>query len=68
MTGTSHHRRPSDEERAFFERLLELRRRYAARGFDDAEPVIGVHHAIAVANTAMADAAPGRLHLGIIGN
>lgn len=66
MTGNSHHR-PSDEDRAFFERLLMLRRRYAARGTDDAEPVIGLHHAIVSANAAMADV-PSRHVLGIAGN
>lgn len=67
MTRNSHHR-PSDEERAFFERLLMLRRRYAAKGTDDAEPVIGLHHAIVSANAAMANVPSGHVHLGIAGN
>lgn len=67
MTGNSHHR-PSDEDRAFFERLVVLRRRYAARGTDDAEPVIGLHHAIVSANAAMAGVPKAHVHLRIAGN
>lgn len=59
MTGTSDaHRRPTDEERAFFEALVTLRARYAARGVDDATSVIGLRHAIVAANATMADRAP----------
>jgi hypothetical protein len=54
MAGTgSHHPRPSDDERAFFEAIVVMRRRYAARGRDDALPVTDLHHAIATANAAM---------------
>ena len=54
MTGTgSQHRRPSDDERAFFEAIVVMRGRYAARGREDARPVMNLHHAIATANAAM---------------
>lgn len=67
MNGSSH-RGPTDEERALFERLVELRRRYAAREADDAIPVVGLHHAITSANAAMSDVPTERVHLGISGN
>lgn len=50
----SSHRRPTDEQRAFFEALVRMRDRYAHRGTEDAEAVMGLHHAIVIANTAMA--------------
>ena len=54
MTGIgSHHRRPSDDERAFFEAIVVMRGRYADRGRDDALPVADLRHAIATANAAM---------------
>lgn len=64
-----HTRRPSDEERAFFDAIVDLRARYTARGADDATPIIGLHHAIASANAAMSDA-PSKptLRLGIARN
>ncbi len=70
MTGNgSHHRRPTEADRAFFEELLALRGRYAARGTDDATAVICVRHAIVAANAAMADDAPRSSHRhGIAGN
>ena len=59
MTGMSGaHRRPTDKERAFFEALLVLRGRYAARGIDDATSVMGLRHAIVAANATMAHRAP----------
>lgn len=55
MTGSgSHHRRPSDQDRAFFEAIAVMRGRYATRGAEDATAVISVRHAIVEANTAMA--------------
>jgi hypothetical protein len=73
MTGNgrnrSFHRRPSDEQRAFFEALLGMRDRYAHRGSEDAESVIGVRHAIVAATTAMAEGGlPRSLRLGVAGN
>jgi hypothetical protein len=70
MTGNGRsHRRPTDEQRAFFEALVGMRDRYAHRGTDDAEPVIGVHHAIVAANTAMAHLlSPPARHPGIAAN
>lgn len=68
-TNGRHHRRPSDEERAFFDAIVELRARYATRGTDDATPVIGLHHAIANANAALSDVQSSpTLRLGIAGN
>lgn len=55
MTGHgSSHGRPTDEQRAFFEALVGMRNRYSHRGTEDAEAVMGLHHAIVFANTAMA--------------
>lgn len=68
MTGRSHHQRPTDEDRAFFEALVTLRGRYAARGDDDRRPVIGLHHVIAAVNAQMANAPHGRVQPGIAGN
>jgi hypothetical protein len=70
MTGSGgSHRRPTDEQRAFFETLVGMRERYAHRGTDDAESVIGLRHAIVAANAAIASLAssppPGRF--GIAG-
>lgn len=64
MTGNGghHHRRPTEADRAFFEALLVLRDRYAARNEDDANPVIGVRHAIVAASAAMADDALASKH------
>lgn len=68
-TNGRHHRRPSDEERAFFEAIVGLRARYATRGADDAAPVIGLHHAIASANAALSGVQSSpTLRLGIAGN
>jgi hypothetical protein len=53
MSMGSQHRRPSDDERAFFEAIVVMRGRYATRGRDDALPVTNLHHAIAIANAAM---------------
>ena len=59
------HRRPSDDERAFFEAIVAMRSRYAVRGREDALPVTNLHHAIATANAAMkATDTPGARHLG----
>jgi hypothetical protein len=69
--GSNHrpHRRPSDEQRAFFEAILGMRDRYAHRGSEDAESVIGLRHAIVAATTAMAEAATSRsLRLGVARN
>ena len=49
------HRRPSDEQRAFFEALVIMRGRYASRDADDAMPAMSLHHAIGRANALMAD-------------
>ncbi len=70
MTGTgSHHPRPIDDERAFFEAIVVMRRRYATRGRDDALPVTNLHHAIATANAAMrATDAHGTRRLGTANN
>jgi hypothetical protein len=67
MTGMGgSHRRPTDADRAFFEILLVLRNRYAARGIDDATSAIGLRHAIVAANATMADAAPSpTIRLGV---
>lgn len=67
MTGHGSHR-PSDEERAFFEEVLVLRRRYAARGADDAIAIIGLRHAMARANAAITEVMQGRVDLPIVGN
>jgi hypothetical protein len=64
---TDSRRGPTDEERAFFETLLVLRRRYATRSDDDRYPVIGLHHVIAMANAAMAGVPESGMHLGIAG-
>jgi hypothetical protein len=54
MTRSAHPtRRPTREERAFFEELVALRQWYASRGTDDGMAVATVHHVIAVANAAM---------------
>ena len=50
----SHHRRPTDEQRAFFEALVGMRTRYASRGTEDTKTAIGLRHAIVAANAAMA--------------
>jgi hypothetical protein len=63
----SSHRRPTDEQRTFFEALVGMRDRYAHRGTDDAESVIGLRHAIVAANSAMAQLAPPAGHLGTAG-
>lgn len=64
-----HQRRPSDEERAFFDAIVHLRARYATRDADDATPVIGLHHAIASANAALSDGQSNpTLRLGIARN
>jgi hypothetical protein len=69
MTGNGRsQRRPTDEQRAFFEALVGMRDRYAHRGTDDAESVIGLRHAIVAANSAMAHLSPPARHLGIAGN
>lgn len=52
---SSQRRRPTDDQRTFFEALMVMRERYASRGNEDATAVIGVHHAIALANTALAN-------------
>lgn len=65
----SHPRRPSDEERAFFDAIVGLRARYADRGADDATSVIGLHHVIASANAAMPNEPSEPTHrLGIARN
>ena len=46
-------RRPSDDDRVFFEALVVMRDRYTARGRDDRQPVTNLHHAIAIADAAM---------------
>ena len=56
MTGNVRHRRPNDQERAFFEAIVVMRGRYATRDIDDATPVMGLHHVIASVNAAMRDA------------
>jgi hypothetical protein len=69
MTGNGNsHRRPTDEQRTFFEALVGMRDRYAHRGTDDAEAVIGLRQAIVVANSAMAALSPPPArHFGIAG-
>ena len=70
MTGnSSHQRRATSDERSFFEALVAMRARYVARDADDATSTIGVHHAIAAANAALANAQPASpLRLGFSGN
>lgn len=62
-------RRPSTEERQFFEALIALRARHAD-GTEDVRPVIALHHAIALANAEMRTPAPPPpvIRLGIEAN
>jgi hypothetical protein len=54
MTRPAHPtRRPTREERAFFEDLVALRQWYASRGTDDGIAVATVRHVIATANAEM---------------
>jgi hypothetical protein len=55
MTRPAHRptRRPSGEERAFFEDLVALRQWYSSRGADDGIAVSTLRHAIASANAEM---------------
>ena len=55
MTRPAHHptRRPSREDRAFFEDLVILRQWYASRGAEDEMAVATMHHVIGAANAAM---------------
>ena len=46
-------RRPTREERAFFEDLVALRTWYAGRGVEDGTSVATVHHVIGVANAEL---------------
>jgi hypothetical protein len=66
---TAHLRQATDEERTFFEALIGLRATYRRRGSADAEGVMSLHHAIATANAANAEAmSPRDTRLGIVGN
>jgi hypothetical protein len=67
---TRRHRLPTDAERAFFEDLVALRRRYVGRDAQDAASVMSVHHVIAAANAAMrqATATPRIVRLGLEAN
>lgn len=51
-------RRPTREERAFFEDLVALRRWYASRGAEDGIAVVTMHHVIGSANAEMRRPAP----------
>ena len=51
-------RRPSREDRAFFEDLVVLRQWYASRGVDDGISVATVHHVIGAANAQMRRPSP----------
>jgi hypothetical protein len=54
MTRPAHPtRRPTREERAFFDAIVTLRTWYAGRGTDDDIAVATVHHVIAAANAEM---------------
>lgn len=72
MTRPAHRptRRPTREDRAFFEDLVALRRRYATRGTDDGTAVATVRHVIGIANAEMRRLAtqPRALHLGLDAN
>lgn len=63
MTRPAHHpartanRRPTREERAFFEELVALRQWYAGRGADDGIAVATIRHVIGAANAEMRRAA-----------
>lgn len=64
-------RRPTREERAFFEDLVVLRTRYAERGADDDAGVASVRNVIAAANAAMrrvVASGPRVAHLGVDAN
>lgn len=70
-------RKPSRDDRAFFETLVTLRDRYPAMAAADAEGLVGLHHAIALSNAEMRRAADapeapraphGVIHLGIEAN
>lgn len=52
MTGNRNgqHRRPTDDDRRFFDALVLLRRLYAERGPQDATPMETIANAIASAN------------------
>jgi hypothetical protein len=55
MTGPAHrpNRRPTREERSFFEDLVALRAWYASRSSDDGIAVATMRHVIAAANAEM---------------
>jgi hypothetical protein len=59
MTRPAHPtRRPTREERAFFDDLVALRTWYASRGSDDGIAVATVRHVIAAANAEMRRSGP----------
>lgn len=72
MTRPAHRptRRPTGEERAFFEDLVALRQWYASRGAEDDIAVVTMHHVIGSANAAMRRSAPPprTAHLGTDAN
>ena len=47
---SEHHRRPTDDDRRFFDALILLRGLYAERGPQDATPMESIANAIASAN------------------
>ena len=66
MTRPAHPtRRPTREERTFFEDLVALRQWYASRGTDDGIAVATVRHVIAAANAEMQRTARGPQATGL---